>query len=80
MCYLQFLVTGNDIAARTQSPCIWIISPNETVKILEHVIQYKGLGRMARNSISSESISDGSNRKIHFIPNISPDMYCDVDS
>jgi IMP and pyridine-specific 5'-nucleotidase len=44
----QFLTTGNDIAARATSPCIWIISPKETEKILQHVIQYKGLERMSR--------------------------------
>lgn len=34
----QFLSTGNDIAARYVSPCVWIISPNETEKMLEHIL------------------------------------------
>jgi IMP and pyridine-specific 5'-nucleotidase len=31
----QFLKTGNDVAARECCPCIWITSPNETLKVLE---------------------------------------------
>lgn len=30
----QFLTTGNDIAARFVAPCVWIISPSETEKML----------------------------------------------
>lgn len=36
----QFLATGNDLAARQICPCIWIVSPNETLKVLEHVLRY----------------------------------------
>ena len=36
----QFLTTGNDIAARFVAPCVWIISPNETEKMLEHILTH----------------------------------------
>ena len=39
----QFLSVGNDFAARASSPCIWIISPNETVKVLEHLLEVMGI-------------------------------------
>lgn len=39
----QFLNTGNDIAARDVSPCIWISNPSETGKILQHVLRHYGL-------------------------------------
>jgi IMP and pyridine-specific 5'-nucleotidase len=35
----QFLHTGNDFAAREICPCIWITSPLETEKILEHILR-----------------------------------------
>ena len=37
---LQFLNTGNDIAARETCPCIWIVNPRETGKVLQYVIKY----------------------------------------
>ena len=36
----QFLNVGNDIKAREQCPCLWIISPSETAKMLAHVANY----------------------------------------
>ena len=39
----QFLKTGNDVAARECSPCIWIIRPQETFKILEILLGFMGL-------------------------------------
>ena len=45
----QFLNTGNDLAARETCPCIWITSPRETEKILEHILKVMGI-----NIISSE--------------------------
>ena len=39
----QFLNTGNDLAARETCPCIWITSPRETEKILEHVLKFMGI-------------------------------------
>lgn len=38
---VQFLSSGNDYAARQVCPCIWITSPRETEKILEHVLNLK---------------------------------------
>jgi len=43
----QFLHTGNDVAARECCPCIWIVSPKETLKVLEIL-----LGLMGLNSLS----------------------------
>ena len=34
----QFLNTGNDVRARNVAPCLWIISPAETAKVLVHVL------------------------------------------
>ena len=39
----QFLKTGNDVAARAVSPCVWIISPKETLKVLEILLGLMGL-------------------------------------
>ena len=39
----QFLNTGNDLAARETCACIWITSPRETEKILEHMLRVMGL-------------------------------------
>jgi IMP and pyridine-specific 5'-nucleotidase len=39
----QFLKTGNDVAARACSPCIWITSPVETLKVLEILLGLMGL-------------------------------------
>jgi len=43
----QFLKTGNDVAARTCSPCIWIISPKETLKVLEILLGLMGLDELS---------------------------------
>jgi len=39
----QFLSVGNDYAARGSTPCIWIVSPNETIKVLEHLLEVMGI-------------------------------------
>lgn len=39
----QFLNVGNDIKAREQCPCLWILNPQETEKMLEHVLKWGGL-------------------------------------
>eukprot|EP01037_Dinobryon_pediforme_P018698 gene18698-18999_t len=36
----QFLRTGNDLAARDTCPCIWIINPRETGKVLQYVLSF----------------------------------------
>ena len=41
----QFLPqTGNDLAARETCPCIWIVNPAETGKVLQHLLHVMGLG------------------------------------
>jgi len=35
----QFLSTGNDVAARSVCPCIWITSPEETTYILKSILK-----------------------------------------
>jgi hypothetical protein len=40
MFFFQFLNTGNDIAARETCPCIWIVNPRETGKVLQHIMSH----------------------------------------
>ena len=40
----QFLNTGNDVAARSVCPCIWITSPDETTYILKSILRLAGKG------------------------------------
>ena len=49
----QFLSIGNDYAAREKSPTIWITSPKETIKVLEHLVKFMGI----EMPISSTEIS-----------------------
>ena len=53
----QFLNTGNDLAARETCPCIWITSPRETEKILEHILKVMFLTSHDTNTIISDDIS-----------------------
>ena len=39
----QFLNTGNDFAARTVCPCVWITSPEETTYILKTILRFAGI-------------------------------------
>lgn len=39
----QFTLIGNDLAARQVCPTIWITKPQETEKILEHLLKYLGI-------------------------------------
>ncbi|CAJ1943018.1 unnamed protein product [Cylindrotheca closterium] len=39
----QFLNTGNDYAARSVCPCIWITSPEETTYILKRILKLAGV-------------------------------------
>lgn len=48
----QFLGTGNDFAARETSPCIWIINPGETEKILSHLLRVLGLPSVFREELA----------------------------
>ena len=55
----QFLSAGNDVAARDSCPTIWITSPRETEKILEHILYYKlGLNKLKSN------LTDSTHRKM----------------
>ena len=57
----QFLSAGNDIAARDSCPTIWITSPRETEKILEHILNYKlGLGKTRSLSLNISNASSQS--------------------
>ncbi|KAJ1432313.1 IMP-specific 5-nucleotidase [Ochromonadaceae sp. CCMP2298] len=51
----QFSNTGNDIAARETCPCIWIINPRETGKVLQHVVKYGGINLLQSINISQRS-------------------------
>lgn len=39
----QFLHTGNDFAARSVCPCVWITSPEETTYILKSILRLAGV-------------------------------------
>ena len=39
----QFLNTGNDFAARSICPCVWITSPEETTYILKSILRLSGI-------------------------------------
>lgn len=43
----QFLNTGNDFAARSVCPCVWITSPEETSYILKSILRLGGVPLMA---------------------------------
>lgn len=45
----QFLNIGNDLAARDASPCIWITSPRETGKVLQHVLRNKKIAPVSQD-------------------------------
>lgn len=52
----QFLKTGNDIAARSACPCIWITSPKETFKILDHVLHFSlSMDRVAKAAAAAKA-------------------------
>jgi IMP and pyridine-specific 5'-nucleotidase len=53
--FLQFLHTGNDHAARETCPCIWIVNPRETGKILQHVLTYMDLTPCTLSAAGSTS-------------------------
>jgi IMP and pyridine-specific 5'-nucleotidase len=54
----QFLNTGNDHAARDVSPCVWIISPQETTYILKSILRLAGVN-LTSTGQKDESDSDG---------------------
>ena len=51
----QFLNTGNDLAARETCPCIWITSPRETEKILEHILKFMSISTTSTSRTRTDS-------------------------
>ena len=56
--------TGNDVAAREASPCIWIISPKETLKVLEILLSLMGLAADAASPPPSPRLRSPSVRPL----------------
>ena len=57
----QFLNTGNDFAARSVCPCVWITSPEETTYILKSILRLAGVPLMVLTSpLSDEKESNDS--------------------
>jgi len=56
----QMAHTGNDFMARYQAPVSWIVNPQETKKILQHVIRKLSIGtnRVLRAETSCENSGD----------------------
>ena len=50
----QFLNTGNDYAARSVSPCVWIISPQETTYILKSILRLAGVPYLVENNTADD--------------------------
>ncbi len=50
----QFLNVGNDISARTVCPCLWIVNPNETAKMLLHVLDYAKIEKKHRFGLDED--------------------------
>ena len=46
----QFLNTGNDFAARSVCPCVWITRPEETTYILKSILRLAGVPLMVLTS------------------------------
>jgi len=63
----QFLNTGNDFAARSICPCVWITSPEETTYILKSILRFTGIPYInvisPVNSSNDELAKDGFDRK-----------------
>ena len=66
----QFLNTGNDYAARAVSPCIWIISPQETTYILKMILRLSGIGVAMPEDGGAESDESLSNEKVESKPSV----------
>lgn len=52
----QFLYTGNDFAARSVCPCVWITSPEETTYILKSILRLAGVPLMASMKLIGENL------------------------
>jgi len=71
----QFLNTGNDFAARTVCPCVWITSPEETSYILKSILRLAGVPLMAilnpvdyedKKQVNGAKDKKGINKKVDF--------------
>lgn len=69
----QFLNTGNDFAARTVCPCVWITSPEETAYILKSILRLAGVPLMALvNTVTggkdatNEQLGEKTGKKVDF--------------
>jgi len=58
----QFLLTGNDFAARSICPCVWITSPEETTYILKTILRLAGVPLMVLTNPSTAEEKDTSGR------------------
>lgn len=62
----QFYNVGNDIAARETCACIWISSPRETGKVLQHVLKYKHIAPITRDEgMAKRNYKEGDAAKMH---------------
>jgi len=57
----QFLNTGNDFAARSVCPCVWITSPEETSYILKSILRLAGVPLMAILNPMDYEVKDEAN-------------------
>jgi len=56
----QFTNTGNDVAARSVCPCIWITSPEETTYILKTILRLAGIHMEELKEDNDEYLSPNS--------------------
>ena len=59
----QFLLTGNDFAARSICPCVWITSPEETTYILKTILRLAGVPLMVLTNPSMAEEKDASGQQ-----------------
>mmetsp|Transcript_30432 Transcript_30432/g.51892 ORF Transcript_30432/g.51892 Transcript_30432/m.51892 type:complete len:618 (+) Transcript_30432:293-2146(+) len=69
----QFLNTGNDFAARSVCPCVWITSPEETTYILKSILRLAGVPLMmmaaGEEKVAKDRTADegkGTEKKVDF--------------
>jgi IMP and pyridine-specific 5'-nucleotidase len=55
----QFLYTGNDFAARSVCPCVWITSPEEPTYILKSILRLAGVPLIASMNLMVGEENDG---------------------
>lgn len=61
----QFLNVGNDLAARDATPCIWITSPRETGKVLQHVLRNKKIAPVSQDEgMMKRTLKEGDAAKL----------------